>query len=300
MSGGVSGMAALRIATCMIQVAGMALFFVLAPVCTANAGSFQPRVQIHSAIQVEGETVKLSDLLPPDAPRGLGEICRQVILGDAPLAASQRVISRVQIEQQLREFPSTLQQLEIPDRVIVTRKRRRLSSAEILTAIETCMARGESDGFRTPNLNGLKLEAPVFVTKPDPGLEVRRVDSDPVQRKTRFLLWTSNEPQMLPFYVTIGGLPGGRSPRVTVDKGKSTRQTTSFPLVLVAVGKPAKLIFETPTLRMTALVTPLESGVKGQLICVRNQDSQRVLKAEVVGAGLVQVQFGEEKGGINR
>jgi hypothetical protein len=273
-------------------------FLLLAGV--AKAGSLPARVQIHSAVQVEGETVKLSDLLPPDAPRGLGEICRQVILGDAPLAASQRVISRVQIEQQLREFPSTLRQLEIPDRVIVTRKRRRLSSAEILTAIETCMARGELDGFRTPNLNGLKLQAPVFVTKPDPGLKLRSVDSDPVQRKTRFLLWTSKEPQMLPFYVTIGGLPGGRSPRVTVDKGESTRQTTSFPMVLVAVGKPAKLIIETPTLRMTVLVTPLESGVKGQLITVRNQDTQRVLKAEVVGTGLVQAQFGEEEGGISR
>jgi hypothetical protein len=336
-------MRALGIATCMIQVAGMALFFVLARVCVAKAGSFQPRVQIHSAVQVEGETVKLSDLLPPDAPGGLGEICRQVILGDAPLAASQRVISRVQIEQQLRQFPSTLQRLEIPDRVIVTRKRRRLLSTEILAAIETCMARGELDGFRTPNLNGLKLQAPVFVTKPDPGLEVRSVNSDPVQRKTRFLLWTSNEPQMLPFYVTIGGLqetvdkassyheqkdevpvptnshadrgktladpidpgtlrglPGGRSPRVIVDKGKSARQATLFPMVLVAVGKPAKLIVETPTLRMTALVTPLESGVKGQLISVRNQDTQRVLKAEVVGAGLLQVQLGEEKGGTNR
>ena len=87
---------------------------------------------------------------------------------------------------------------------------------------------------------------------------------------------------------------------MTVDKGKSTRQATSFPMVLVAVGKPAKLIVETPTLRMTALVTPLQSGVKGQLISVRNQDTQRVLKAEVVGAGLLQVQLGEEKGEINR
>lgn len=283
-----------------IQVAGIVLFFVLARVGVAKAGPFQPRVQIHSAVQVEGETVKLSDLLPPDAPRGLGEICRQVMLGNAPLAATQRVISRVQIEQQLREFPSTLQQLEIPDRVIVTRKRRRLSSAEILTAIETCMARGALDGFRTSSLNGLDLKAPVYVTKPDPGLEVRRVDSDPVQRKTRFLLWTSNEPQMLPFYVTIAGLPGSRSPQVTVDKGKSTRQATLFPMVLVAVGKPAKLVVETPTLRMTALVTPLESGVKGQLISVRNQDTQRELKAEVVGADLLQVRLGEETGEINR
>jgi hypothetical protein len=277
----------------------LASFFLLLS-GVAQAGSFQPRVQIHSVVQVQGETVRLSDFLPPDAPHGLGEICRQVVLGDAPLAASQRVISRVQIEQQLRQFPSTRQQLEIPDQVIVTRKRRRLSSAEILTAIENCMAREESDGLRLPNLKGVKLEAPVFVTMADPGLEVKRVDLDPVQRKTRFLLWTSNEPQMLPFYVTIEGLPSPRAPRKTVDKGKPKPQATSFPTVLVAAGKPARLVFETPTLRMTALVTPLESGVQGQLISVRNQDTQRVLKAEVVGADLVQAQFREGKGEIER
>jgi hypothetical protein len=257
-------------------------------------------VQIQRAVQVEGEMVKLSDFLPPDAPRGLGEICRRIVLGEAPLAASQRVISRVQIEQELRQFPSTLQELVIPDQVIVTRKRRRLSSAEILRAIETCLARRQLDGVRTLNLKGLKLQAPVFVTQLDPGLEVRRVDTDLVQRKTRFLLWASNESQMLPFYVTIGGLPRGRSTPVTVDKAKIRLQATSLPMVLVEVGKPAKLIFETPTLRMTALVVALESGVQGQLISVRNPGTQRVLKAEVVGAGLVQVQFGEEKGGIDR
>jgi hypothetical protein len=266
----------------------------------AKAGSFPPRVQIQRAIQVEGEMVKLSDFLPPDAPRGLGEICRQVVLGEAPLASSRRVISRVQIEQQLRQFPSTLQQLVIPDQVIVTRKRRRLSSAEILRAIETCLARRQLDGFRTPSLKGLGLQAPVFVTQPDPGLEVRRVDTDFVQRKTRFLLCASKEPQMLPFFVTIGGLPGVRSAGAAVDKVKIRPQATSLPMVLVEVGKPAKLIFETPTLRMTVLVTPLESGVQGQLVSVRNPDTQRVLKAEVVGAGLMHVRFGEEKGGIDR
>jgi hypothetical protein len=277
----------------------LASYFLILP-GVAQAGSFQPRVQIHPAAQVEGETVKLSDFLPPGAPRGLGEICRRVVLGAAPMAASRRVFSRLQIEQQLRQFPSTLRQLEIPDQVIVTRKRRRLSSAEILTAIEAFRGNGESDGFRKPDLKGVKLEAPVFVTKPDPGLEVRRVDSDLVQRKTRFLLWASNEPQMLPFYVTIEGLLGHRSLRVTVDQVKPTRQTRSSPSVLVAVGQPAKLIFETPTLRMTALVTPLESGVKGQVISVRNQDTQRVLKAQVVGSGLVQVDFGEGRGEIAR
>jgi hypothetical protein len=290
-----------------IQLAGMALLFVLVPPGVVRAGAFQPRVQIPNVVQVGGEVVKLSDLLPPDAPGEVREICRRVILGNAPFPASLRVISRVQIAAPLREFPSTLEQLEIPDRVIVTRQRRRLSAAEIRTAIETSTAREELPGFRTLNLNGLNLQAPVFVTKPDPGLEVKRVEPDRVERKTRFLLWTSKEPQVLPFYVTVEGLPetaggvtgspglrGGSSARATTHTGESTQQATSSPIVLVAAGKPAKLVVETATLRITALVTPLESGVQGQIIRVRNQDTQRVLKAEVVGRGLLEAELGGE------
>jgi hypothetical protein len=260
-------------------------------------------------VQVGSEAVRVSDLLPPDAPGGLDEICRQILLGDAPLVASQRVISRVQIEQRLREFPSTLKRLEIPERVIVTRKRRRLSSAEILTAIESFMAReglhgtvaqacpsrsaaGSSSKPKAADLGkqvcttaGLDLQAPVFVTKPDPGLEVKRLELDRVERKTRFLLWTSKEPRVLPFYVTVEGL---------LDTGESTPPATSSPMVLVVAGKSAKLVAETATLRMTALVTPLQSGVKGQIIRVKNQDTQRVLKAEVVGVGLLKAEFGGE------
>jgi hypothetical protein len=298
----------------------------------ALAGSFQPRVPIPKIVQVEGEAIKLSDLLPPDAPGEVREICRRVILGNAPLPASLRVISRVQIAAPLREFPSTLEQLEIPDRVIVTRKRRRLSSTEIRAAIETSMPGEELHSLRTPNLEGLNLQAPVFVTEPDPGLEVKHVEFDRVQRKIRFLLWTSKEPQVLPFYVTVEGLPemvggtpshskqsgespmskdphaqscqtlrdltdssawrGASSPCGAAHAGESAQQIMSSPVVLVAAGKPAKLVVETATLRMTALVTALESGIQGQIIRVRNQDTQRELKAEVVGPGLLQVELG--------
>jgi hypothetical protein len=258
-------------------------FLLLAGV--AIAGSFQPRVQIPNVVQVEGEAVMLSDLLPPDAPGEVREICRRVILGNAPLPASLRVISRAQIAAPLREFPSTLERLEIPDRVIITRKRRRLSATEIRTAIETFMPREKLHGLRTLDLNGLELQAPVFVTEPDPGLEVKRLEPDRVERKTRFLLWTSKEPQVLPFYVTVEGL---------LESGVATRPVTSSPIVLVAAGKPAKLVVETPTLRMTALVTPLESGIQGQIIRVRNQDTHQVLKAEVVGRGLLQGELGGE------
>jgi hypothetical protein len=381
----------------------------------ATAGSVQRRVQIPKLVQVEGEKLRLSDLLPPDAPPDLGEICRRINLGNAPLPGSPRVISRPQIVAPLREFPSALQQLEIPDRIIITRKRRRLSAAEILTAIETFMAeeglngsvaeacpptvahastalavrlhsaflsdiersipersrsvsdvkgsvperlregdgeqsrigfprsaarssktesKAEENGKQLCAKVGFNLQAPVFVTKADTGLEVRRLESDRVQRKTRFLLWTSKEPQVLPFYVTVEGLfetADGASPDQTqtgtgatcadshaelpqtvgtlshpigllrdsmrcrtAHRGGSDPQGDSLPVVLVVAGEPAKLVVETATLRMTALVTPLQSGVKGQRIRVRSLDTQRVVEAEVVGKGLLQADLGGE------
>jgi len=332
-------------------------FLLLAPFFflpgATKAESFQPRVHIPEVVQVEGETVKLSDLFPPDAPAELGEICYRIILGHSPLPASQRVISKNQIERQLREFPSILERLELPERVTITCKQRRLTSGEIWSAIETFLA---GDGLRAPvtqtrspssaarylgavlnaadlgepvcSLPELHLHAPVFVTKSDPGLEVKRVEPDRVRGRIRFLLWPSKEPQLLPFYVTVADLnrmatwgseyseqsaespkshvepwmtlgeltdsPAARSdssPRLAVHTGRSARQATSYRIVLVAAGKPAKLVVETATLRLTMLVTPLESGVKGQLIRVRNQDTQRVFEAEVVGEGLLQAEL---------
>jgi len=343
----------------MIRVVSLMMFFALGLASMARAGSLQPRVHIPAVTQVEGGTVKLSDLLPPDAPAELGEMCTRIILGNSPLPASQRVISKGQIEERLREFPSLLQRLEIPERLVITCKERRLSPGEIRTAIETFMAgegargaiassyfsksaaglssdlaRGAENGEQACAADGLNLQAPVFVTKSDPGLEVKRVEADRVRGKIRFLLWTSKEPRVLPFYVTVGKLSkstarasqhnqqssagpapaeshlgprknegdlaispasfSGSSAPVAAQKGEPAWEATSPPIVLVAAGKPAKLVVETATLRMTALVTPLEPGVKGQLIRVKNLDTQRVFEAEVVGEGLLQAELAGE------
>jgi hypothetical protein len=286
-------------------------------------------------------------------------MCTRIILGNSPLPASQRVISKGQIEERLREFPSLLERLEFPEQLVITCKQRRLSPAEIRMAIEAFLAgeragsavasscfsksadglssdlpRGAENGEPVCAGDGLNLQAPVFVTSADPGLKVKRVETDRVRGRIRFLLWASQEPRVLPFYVTVGklsewtvsasqhnqqtsggpasadwhGVPkknegdlahspalfGGSSAPVAAQKGEPTREATSPSIVLVAAGKPAKLVVETATLRMTAWVTPLEPGVKGQLIRVKNLDTQRVFEAEVVGAGLLRAEFAGE------
>jgi hypothetical protein len=262
----------------------------------------------------------------------LGQLSARIILGDSPLPASQRVISKNQIELQLREFPSVRERLELPERLTVSCKQRRLSGDEIWTAIETFLATEglSAPGTAPPNL--LSYRAPVFVTKQDPGLVVKRMEPDRVRRQIRFLLWTSNEPQVLPFYVTVGEWPktaawassnqvetspdanlgdtlerlrtadgagftallGGSRSVVPVHKVGPALRVTPPPIILVTRGKPAKLVVETETLRMTALVTPLESGAKGQRIRVKNMDTQRVFEAEVVGEGLLEAESAGE------
>ena len=309
------------------------LAFLLVPSSIVAGRSLEPRVRIPAFVQVEGERIKLSDLLPPTAPAELGEMGARIILGDSPLPASRRVMTKDQIDQQLRDFPSILEQLELPDRLVISCRQRRLSPEEIWTAIETFLA---AEGLHDPgwgSLRALRLQAPVFVTKQDPGLEVKRMEPDRVRRQIRFLLWTSSEPQVLPFYVSVelsrraawasssqaeigsGPIPADNHPEpwkteadlmdfsallssnraaASVHKMRSARQVTSPPIVLVAKGKPAKLVVETETLRMTTLVTPLESGVEGQLIRVKNLDTQRVFEAQVVGAGLLQARLAGE------
>jgi hypothetical protein len=312
---------------CWLIIVALALFLVPEPV--GAAGSLRLRVRIPKFAEVQGETIRLSDLLPPDAPADLAQLAARIALGDSPDPDCQRVISKDQIELQLRDFPSIREQLELPERLIVFCKQRRLSSEEIWAAIESFLA---AEGLSAMGALLQKLpmyQATVFVTKEDPGLVVKQMEPDRVRRQVRFLLWTSNEPQVLPFYVTVeqpprtaGGLwsshpdaapaanlavnPEGlwktedesfagllvsRRSGFPAYKGSFTPPVAPPATILITRGKPAKLVVETQTMRMTAMVTPLESGAEGQVIRVRNLDTQRVFKAEVVGEGLLKAEL---------
>jgi hypothetical protein len=309
-----------------LRLSAAVLALLVVPSFIGAAGSVQPRVRIPKYVEVQGETIRLSDLLPPDAPAELGQIGARIVLGNAPLPASQRVISKQQIELQLREFPSVREELDLPERLTISCKQRRLSPDEIWAAIETFLAAEGLSASRTALENSLSYQAPVFVTRADPGLVVKRMEPDRVRRQIRFLLWASSEPQVLPFYVTVDERAGSAAsaslnqvetgPSVNLaDNPESVRRTDGESLaallngsrsgvpvykvtarsrltppaaILVTKGKPTKLVVETATLRMTALVTPLESGAKGQLIRVKNPDTQRVFNAEVVGEDLLE------------
>lgn len=306
-------------------------------------------VTVPCTVEVRSEAVALSDLLPAGASPDLLQAAAGIALGNAPKPGSLRTIARGEIEELLRAEPDLRASLSLPARVVVSRSHRELTSHELSEAIsEATGATGASGaaGIGAPppdvrvNLQRLKLSAPVYVTEDDPGLKVVRVEFDPLRQNTRFCLWTSKEPDILPFYVTVAGraalpalpafvarrdlAPGeiagandfvvqtdtvtaaavgqrsprglaltpealaGRAARAHIKAGQIVTASMFKTVWMVNAGKPAVMVAEGPSFRMTIPVIPLENGMLGQQVRVRNPDSQRVVAAQVVGPGRLQ------------
>jgi len=294
-------------------------------------------VTLPCTVEVRSEALALSDLLPPGAPSDLLQAASGIALGNAPKPGSLRTIARGEIEELLRAEPELRASLSLPERIVVSRSHRELTSHELSAAISAAMGHDRIPNAPPVNLERLKLSAPVYVTEDDPGLKVVRVEFDPLRQETRFCLWTSKEPGILPFYVTVAGgsalpaLPAlaarrdlaageiasatdfvvqagkvtaaavgpgspmalavtpealtGRAARGYIKAGQIVTASMFKTVWMVNEGKRAVMVAEGPSFRMTIPVIPLENGVFGQQVRVRNPDSQRVVAAQVVGPG---------------
>ncbi len=83
----------------------------------------------------------------------------------------------------------------------------------------------------------------------------------------------------------------GQRVRRSLPAGRVLTHHNLRPPVLVTAGRPATLVAVSPHLRITTTVVPLQPGTEGQLIRIRNTMNQHILKAEVVGAGLLRADF---------
>ena len=79
---------------------------------------------------------------------------------------------------------------------------RPLSRREIFQAIQNDLAQKGISGRGELQPGDLKIQSSVPVLQDDMGLQVKRIGFDPIRRETVFELWTSHEPQYLPFEVT--------------------------------------------------------------------------------------------------
>jgi hypothetical protein len=173
---------------------------------------------------------------------------------------------------------------------------RQLSRQEILQAIQNDLARRGISGGAGLRPEDLIVQSSVPALKADLGLRVKATGYDPIRRQTVFVLWASQEPQFLPFRVSTKLDPGSLSLDATngpgtVAKGSGSGHLNSQPLALVKPRMPATLVMLGENVRVTTIVVPLQPGYEGQVILVRDTTTARVMKAQVVGEGLLQSNF---------
>ena len=192
-----------------------------------------------------------------------------------------------------REFRNSVSAWMCRNGSLVNRSYRLLTRLELERAIAKALEKEGASAPESTGTNNLLLAAPVYVTQDDPGLQVLRIEFDALRRETRFCLWTSREPQILPFYVSVrGAITLSLKPPETL----ATRPT-QFPVTagarkggppkrsdpLVREGRRALLVVDEGPVHISASVIPLGSGAMGEAVRVRNPDSQRIIVASVAG-----------------
>ncbi|MEJ2010188.1 MAG: flagellar basal body P-ring formation chaperone FlgA [Acidobacteriota bacterium] len=283
-------------------------------------------VALLARVVLRADSFTLDDLLPRSAPATLHREAMKIVLGQSPQPTASRILYPQQLEFLLRDHADLLAELRLPKEITIRRFHRAVTKDEILRAIDRALGSQGLEGKSSIDARDLQFSTPVYVTHDNPGLEVLRIAPDPLRRETEFTLWTSTEPNNLPFTVSVdravklptlvarrtippgeivsssdfavemkatrrgptapaAGAAGlaGLETRATVQAGEPVERDLFKRPVLVKPGALATLIVHGSAFSIKTIVVPLEQGVLGQEIRVRNVETRQVVQAKVVG-----------------
>ena len=285
-------------------------------------------ISLLDQVEVRGNSIFLSDLLPPQVPAAMRTSTQRILIGVAPQPGSARVLDGSKIAGLIGGADSA-RDIDIPQRIIVRRSGRRITREEVVAAIHNSLVRsGLPDTALQPD--DLRVFPDVMASSNDAPLQVRRIDFDETLNQAKFLM---AERGALPFLVTAQfretslveaatrepapvDLPqtsdGSRqadakraAPPVEFapsarDDAPAMLHLASGSLVnvhefagptLVEAGKPATLFLNSGTMQMLLDVTALERGSLNQTIRVRLPGTGKVLRAQVTGSRRLEAAF---------
>jgi hypothetical protein len=260
-----------------------------------------PRIELLSEVRVTGASVLLSDLLPAGAGISLRARAVEISLGAAPQPGNTRVLERSGVLENIGASQGVAAEITVPERIVISRDARPITVQEVYAAIRKAMEGIGISAAANLHPEDILLQTQVLVGPGDAGLEVLRSDFDPGLKRGRFLLWPSQDPKVLPFFVAVRF--AGDSPLAGLSPAKEPGRVVSahalFPVparsakaeVLVTPGEQATLLLHSDALRMIADVVPLERGTMGQQVHVRVVDTGKIFSAQVDGRAHLELNF---------
>jgi hypothetical protein len=288
-----------------VRLGTMWMLLAAVPVgCVGNerADRSEAVVRLRDAVEVKRNRVWLSDLLPVDAPSSLQKAGAAIELCAAPQPGSARVLDAEQIITRLAGQPEVLRQLAIPPRITIRYEGWPIAEATVRIAISKFL---REQGLLAPGLlapgkqgdlpDAARLEwlRPLAATEEHPMLQVAGVDWDNRQQSLQLRLRCSKRAACGNFLVHVV-LPAPVEEewhrRLKPGTGLNSAQSGQGlqpGTALAEKGKPAMLVLDDGSMRISVRVICLQSGVLNQQIRVFNAQNRQVLRAEVVGAGLL-------------
>jgi hypothetical protein len=184
----------------IVRISCFATLFLLPLGCDAQTPT---RITLVDAAVLHDSVVRVSDLLPADAPIAVQLASREITLGESPLPGTHRLISRIEIQRVLRKFPPLRTLLYAPETIDVERLSRLLDAQDVLTALnESFRARGIAS--TSPVTAGdLVIPSSLEIANADPKLKVTRIEPASDGSGTHIRLALVSEPRTPPFWVKL-------------------------------------------------------------------------------------------------
>ncbi len=271
----------------------LALFPVTCCVAIERVNRDLPAVQLRDTVQVNGKQVWLSDLLPAGAPLALQKTGAAIAVCQSPQPGIARVLEAEQITNKLAGRPELLRQLKIPSRVTV----RYAGWPIVEDAVRMAISKFLRERWKAslPEAAQLKWPEMLAVTEKDFALQVMSANWDNRQQSMQLCLRCSVRASCGSFLVHVV-LPGPLTEvwHTRLEPGSGLNSSGDGDAALIASGaalaekgKPATLVLDSGTMRISVRVICLQAGAMNQEIRVLDARTRHVFHAEVVGAGLL-------------
>jgi len=247
----------------------------------------QAPVALRDEAVVQGETIRLADLLPLEVNAATRLAAAKINLGRAPQPGSVRVFS----EDKLRSAVAGQIAVTFPATTVVRGVGWPLREASIRQTLR------ESEAGRHYDFAQARLVPPAdFSTRtPDPRLEVLAIRSQADEPKLSASLRCGQRSDCGSFLVEIvfdEPVPVGigRPARLRTEKPDVAQAAPANPApapALVQPGRAAKMLFEGEGFKITTRVLPLQRAGMGQVIRVFDPMARQVSLARVEGKDLM-------------
>jgi hypothetical protein len=247
---------------------------VVALAFSTEYGAGQTAVRLRAA-SVSRDTIRLSDLLPPDASTATRRAGEQIDLGRTPQCHTIRFFEAADIEKHISSWPA-LHGLTLSGPVSVQRTCFPIRREAVQRVISEF---AQQKAVVLPE-SSLSWSLVIYATRENPALEVEQALPDPSRPELQIRLRCVEHTVCPSFWVAV---PTRQRPHVLFTASPAIESTPGP--VLVEAGQRVMLVFEDPPMRIQLLVTCLQRGSLGKHLRAMDPSTHRVFQAEVTGAG---------------